>query len=223
MLYAMEITLNLLEFLIRSAIIYINQPIIRLVSFIPKGLFDVNHLFDAIFPECSHNRKMNCWYINCMIRYLKHAASSFCEISPWMISPVSVVDHCINDGVHLLGEFGRVGGQLLCWRSSTSLLGLGASVLSAGVLVLTSFAFALLQPDLLLHLLQVSIFNRLKREKSRSGAEVNPTASISTIKNNSHCKDSEIISGACCYAVGPTVFSHWAGCTVLWNPVSLTL
>lgn len=213
----MEITLNteLLEYLIRSAIIYIIQPIIRLVSFIPKGLFDVNHLFDAIFPEWLYNGKMNCWYINCMIRYLKHAASL------WMISPVSVVDHCINDGVHLLGEFGRVGGQLLCWRSSTSLLGLRASVLSAGVLVLTSFAFALFQPDLLLHLLQVSIFNRLKREKSHSGAEVKPTARISTIKNNSRCKDSEIISGACCYTVGPTVFSHWAGCTVLWNPVSL--
>lgn len=130
-----------------------------------------------------------------MILYLKHAASSFLRSQDFLkvsmiSSPVSVVDHCINDGVHLLGEFGRVGGQLLCWRSSTSLLGLRASVLSAGVLVLTSFAFAFFQPDLLLHLLQVSIFNRLKREKSHSGAEVNPTASISTMKTK--CKDSEI-------------------------------
>lgn len=87
-------------------------------------------------------------------------------------SPVSVVDHGVDDGVHLLGELGGVGGELLCRRPPTSLPGLAASLLPAGrVLVLASFAFALFQPDLLLHLLQVSVLDGLKVEgkQTRSG------------------------------------------------------
>lgn len=85
-----------------------------------------------------------------------------------MCLPVSVVDDCIDDAVHLLGEFGGVGRVFLSRWTPTFLLGLGgASVLSARrVLVLASLAFALFQPDLLLHLFQVSILNGLETTKS---------------------------------------------------------
>lgn len=80
--------------------------------------------------------------------------------------PVSVVDHRVDDGVHLLGELGRVGGQFLRRRASTPLLGLAAAaaavVPARRVFVLTSLAFALLQPDLLLHLLQVPVLDGLE-------------------------------------------------------------
>ena len=79
--------------------------------------------------------------------------------------PISVVDHCVNDGVHLLGELGGVRGEFLRRGTSTPLLGLAAAIVSARVLVLASLAFTLLQPDLLLHLLQVSILNGLELKK----------------------------------------------------------
>lgn len=53
--------------------------------------------------------------------------------------------------------------MLLGWRTPTFLLGLGAPVVSAReVLVRASLAFALLQPDLLLHLLQVPVLDGLE-------------------------------------------------------------
>lgn len=85
-----------------------------------------------------------------------------------MSLPVSVVDDGVDDGVHLLGEFGGVRGELLCGRAAASLFGLGAAVVSArGVFVLSSFAFAFLQSDLLLHLFQVSVLNGLEARKKK--------------------------------------------------------
>lgn len=83
--------------------------------------------------------------------------------------PVSVVDDCIDDGVHLLGELGGVGGEFLSRGTSASLLGLEAPVVSARrVFVLTPFAFAFFQPDLLLHFLQVPILNGLQPHRARA-------------------------------------------------------
>lgn len=77
-------------------------------------------------------------------------------------SPVSVVDDGVGDGVHLLGELGRVGRELLGGRAPSPLLGLGAPVLPGRrLLVLPPLAFALLQSDLLLHLLQVAVLDGL--------------------------------------------------------------
>lgn len=87
--------------------------------------------------------------------------------------PVPVVDDGVNDGVHLLGEFGGVRGELFCGRAAASLFGLRAAVVSArGVFVLSSFAFAFLQSDLLLHLFQVSVLNGLKaRQKKKKSSK----------------------------------------------------
>lgn len=88
-------------------------------------------------------------------------------------SPIPVVDDRVDDGVHLLGEFGRVGAVLVGRRAAAFLLLApgGAAVLSARrrrLLVRTPLAFALLQPDLLLHLFQVPILNGLEwREGER--------------------------------------------------------
>lgn len=101
-------------------------------------------------------------------------------IRKWMSLPVSVVDDGVDDGVHLLGEFGGVRGELLCGRAAASLFGLRAAVVSArGVFVLSSFAFAFLQSDLLLHLFQVSVLNGLEARKKREKKAANAGFNIS--------------------------------------------
>lgn len=78
-----------------------------------------------------------------------------------VLLPVSVVDDCVNDGAHLLGEFGRVGGELFGRRSSPPLFSL-VPILTSAAFVQVSPALALLQTNLLFHLLQVAIFNGLQ-------------------------------------------------------------
>lgn len=81
----------------------------------------------------------------------------------WFICalPISVVDNCLDDGAHLFGEFGGVGGELFGWRSSSPLFSF-VPVLTSAAFVQVSLALALLQADLLLHLLQVAILDRLQ-------------------------------------------------------------
>lgn len=101
--------------------------------------------------------KVTAWCLYCKTKRRKNSL------------PVSVVDDCVDDGVHLLGEFGGVRGELLSRGTSASLLGLEAAVVSAGrVFVLTPFALAFLQADLLLHFLQVSILNGLQPRQARA-------------------------------------------------------
>lgn len=95
--------------------------------------------------------------------YLCHFTSEYNGIKTVSL-PISVVDDRVDDGVHLFGEFQGVGREFLSWRTSSSLLGLGAPIVSAReVFVLTSFAFALFQADFFLHFLQVSILDSLKQ------------------------------------------------------------
>lgn len=78
-----------------------------------------------------------------------------------MDSPVPVVDDRVHDGGHLLGEFRGVGREFLRRRSAPFLLGLLAA-LAPAVLVAVPPPLALLQADLLLHLLQVPVLDRLQ-------------------------------------------------------------
>lgn len=79
----------------------------------------------------------------------------------YVLIPVSVIDDCLDDGAHLFGEFGRVGGELFSRRSSPPLFSL-LPILPPAAFVQVSPALALLQTDLLFHLLQVAIFNGLQ-------------------------------------------------------------
>lgn len=102
-----------------------------------------------------------------------------CSLSPcllramWLIFvPVSVVDDRVHDGVHLLGEPRGVGRVFLHRWAAASLLGLEAAVVARRVLVLSPFALALLQTDLLLHLLQVAVLDGLEADGGRGGVAV---------------------------------------------------
>lgn len=75
-------------------------------------------------------------------------------------SPIFVVYHSINDSIHLFGEFGWVGWQLLRRRSASSFLCF-LSILLPRIFIHISSSLPFFKPDFLFHFFQIAVFNCL--------------------------------------------------------------
>lgn len=77
-----------------------------------------------------------------------------------MSSPVLVIDHSINNSIHLFCHFRGIRWQFFCWRSSSPLFSL-LSILFTRILVHISSSFSFFKPNFLFHFFQIAVFNCL--------------------------------------------------------------